>query len=59
MGLATYLQETKTELKQVKWPSRRQVLVYTAVVIVFSLAVAFILSFFDVIFNFLLKLVLR
>jgi preprotein translocase subunit SecE len=58
MNLTTYLTETKAELKHVSWPTRRQTVVFTATVILMSLAVAFLLGFFDALFNALLKLVI-
>lgn len=55
MNISTYLNETKGELKHVNWPSKEQTINYTAVVIGVSLAVALILSAFDLIFTTLLK----
>ena len=57
MNISQYLKETKSELKQVSWPTRRQALVFTSVVIIFSLVVAAFLGLLDAVFNFLLKLV--
>ncbi len=42
-----YFKSTKKELKHVSWPTRRQVFIYTAVVIGVSLFVALLLGFFD------------
>ncbi len=47
----SYLQETRTELKHVTWPSRRQAVVFTAVVILISIATAVYLGFFDYLFQ--------
>jgi preprotein translocase subunit SecE len=58
MNISTYLNETKGELKHVNWPSRRQTINYTIVVIGISLAVALVLSFFDLIFSVLLKFII-
>ncbi len=58
MAIINYLKEIKSELKQVNWPTRRQTLVYTAVVIIFSLAIALVLGLFDTLFNFLIKLII-
>jgi len=49
--ITEYLKETKTELKHVIWPSRRQTLYYTLIVIVLSVVVAYYLGFFDSIFE--------
>jgi preprotein translocase subunit SecE len=50
-----YLKETRGELKHVSWPTRRQATVFTAVVIVLSLATAAYLGLFDYIFEKLLQ----
>ena len=42
-----FLRESKNELKRVKWPTRKELLASTAVVIVFSLIVAFFLGLVD------------
>lgn len=57
MGLLNYFRETKTELREVTWPTRRQATVYTLVVIGLSLGVALFLGLFDLIFSSLLKLI--
>jgi len=46
-----YVKETSAEMKHVSWPTRRQALVYTAVVIVISLATALFLGAFDFLFT--------
>ena len=46
-----YLEETKTELKHVIWPSRSQTFYYTLVVIILSVLVAYYLGIFDFIFS--------
>ncbi|MDP9249268.1 MAG: preprotein translocase subunit SecE [bacterium] len=52
--ITEYLKETRTELKHVIWPSRRQTLFYTIIVIVLSVAVAYYLGVFDYLFSILL-----
>jgi len=42
-----FLKEAKMELKKVKWPTRKELLASTAVVIVLTLIVAFFLGFVD------------
>ena len=42
-----FLREAKTELKKVKWPTRKELLASTAVVIVLTLLVAFYLGLVD------------
>ena len=53
--LGEYLKETKAELKHVSWPTKNQAILFTAVVVVFSLVVAVFLGAFDYIFAMLLK----
>ena len=54
--IGEYLNETKGELKHVSWPSKNQAILFTVIVVVFSLVVAFFLGAFDFIFAMLLKL---
>ncbi|MEK7128018.1 MAG: preprotein translocase subunit SecE [Patescibacteria group bacterium] len=49
--ITEYLKETKTELKHVIWPDRRQTFFYTLIVIVLSVVVAYYLGVFDFIFG--------
>lgn len=56
MKLTEYLKETRTEMSHVTWPSRRQTIAYSALVIGISLAVAALLGAFDYIFSHLLTL---
>ncbi|MEK7569484.1 MAG: preprotein translocase subunit SecE [Patescibacteria group bacterium] len=49
--ITEYLRETKGELKHVVWPSRRQTLFYTLIVVVLSVLVAYFLGVFDFIFS--------
>lgn len=51
MNVASYIKETKAEMKHVSWPTRRQVVVYTAIVIAVSLMTALLLGLFDFIFS--------
>jgi len=50
-----YLRDTRGELKHVSWPTRRQTLAFTVIVILVSIFVAFFLGFFDFIFSQLLE----
>jgi len=56
--LVTYFKETKAEMKHVNWPTRKQAILYTAVVIITSLATSAYLGLFDFVFSKLLKLVI-
>ncbi len=51
-----YLKETKGELKHMTWPSKKQAILFTAIVIVFSAIVAIFLGAFDLLFAEILKL---
>ncbi|MEI6400538.1 MAG: preprotein translocase subunit SecE [bacterium] len=46
-----FINETRTELKQVTWPTRRHVIWFTATVIIISLLVAYTLGLFDTLFT--------
>ena len=59
MKLIDYLKETRAELKHVAWPSRKQAIVYTAVVIAISLLTAAYLGAFDYIFTYLIEWFIR
>jgi preprotein translocase subunit SecE len=47
-----------SELKKVHWPDRRQLLIYTGVVVVFVLVVSLAISALDFVFSSMLKLML-
>jgi preprotein translocase subunit SecE len=51
-----YLKETKGELKHVSWPTRNQAVLFTVIVAVFSIVVAFFLGAFDYLFTMGVKL---
>lgn len=53
--ITNYFKETQAELKHVTWPTRKQAILYTVVVIVISLVTAAYLGAFDYLFTFLLK----
>ena len=50
-----YIKDTRGELKHVSWPTRRQAIIFTTVVIVISLLTAAYLGLFDWIFTSLLE----
>jgi preprotein translocase subunit SecE len=58
MSLNTYINETRTELKHVTWPTRKQTIVYSALVIVISLLVAAYVGALDALFTEGIKLVI-
>ncbi len=57
--LGEYLKETKAELKHVNWPTKNQSVLFTVIVVVFSLVVAFFLGAFDFIFTMGVKLFIQ
>jgi len=50
-----YLKDTQGELKYVSWPTRRQSIILTIVVIAISVLVSVFLGFFDYIFSLVLQ----
>jgi len=56
MGIVNYLKETKGEMKHVSWPSQRQTVFFTVIIIIISFATSAFLGFFDFVFTFLLRL---
>lgn len=53
--ITNYIRETKAELKGVNWLTKKQIFIYTIMVIVASLGVAIFLGVFDMASAFLLK----
>ncbi len=51
MKLVDYVKDTKAELKHVNWPSKRQTLNYTLLVIGISIVTAVILALADHFFS--------
>jgi preprotein translocase SecE subunit len=58
MSITSYFKEVRGEMKHVSWPSRRMVIVYTAVVIGISLGVAIYLGLLDYLFALVIKKVI-
>jgi preprotein translocase subunit SecE len=56
MGIINYINETRAEMKHVSWPTRKQAISYSVIVVILSVAIAFFLGFFDLIFSKLLRL---
>ncbi|MBU6431510.1 MAG: preprotein translocase subunit SecE [Patescibacteria group bacterium] len=55
MKIADYIKETKVELKHVNWPTRKQAIAFTVIVIAVSIGVSLFLGFFDFLFSLALK----
>ncbi len=51
MNIFNFLREVKGEMKHVNWPTRKQTIIYTALVIVVSIFVALYVGVFDHIFT--------
>jgi preprotein translocase subunit SecE len=59
MGLLEYLRDTRGELKHVSWPTRKQAVVYTVLVIIVSALVAAFAGALDFLFSEALNLIIR
>jgi len=53
-GFIEYIKETRAEMKNVTWPTKREVVSYTAIVIGLAILSALVLSIFDIVFTYLL-----
>ncbi len=53
--LINYLKEVKTESKKINWPTRKEAMRYSLIVIGISFFVAVFLGSFDALFSFLLR----
>ncbi|MFA6340632.1 MAG: preprotein translocase subunit SecE [Candidatus Paceibacterota bacterium] len=53
--ISNYLSETKEEMKHVSWPTKKQTMTFTILVIAISIFVAAYLGLFDYIFSIGLK----
>jgi len=56
--ILNYFKDTRVEMKKVNWPTRRQTIRYTIVVIAVSLGVAAVLGAFDYVFAGILQLII-
>jgi len=55
--LFNYFRETKGEMKHVTWPTRKQTIAYTSLVIFISIVIAIYLGVFDSIFTKLISVI--
>lgn len=51
MKLGEYLKETRNEMKHMNWPSKKQAINYTLLVVGISVVVALILALADYVFS--------
>ena len=58
MKIIDYIRDTKGEMKHVSWPTKRQSIAFTTLVIIISILTAYYLGFFDLIFNKLLEVII-
>lgn len=49
--IINYIKETKAEMNNVKWPTRKQAIGFTVAVILVSVLVAYYIGLFDFIFK--------
>lgn len=57
MSLGDYIKETRNELNHVSWPTRKQAIAFTAIVISISIAVAVYLGAADFLLSRIVKLI--
>lgn len=55
MRLIQYLKDTQSELKHVSWPTRKQAIIFTSIVVVVSVATAAYLGAFDWLFTWIVE----
>lgn len=53
--IIAFLKEVKTEMRQVNWPTRSELVKYTLVVVLFSVALAAFLGGLDFVFAWILN----
>jgi len=53
--LINYIKETRVEMSSVNWPTKKQTINYTLLVICVSVGIAIFLGAFDMLFAYLLK----
>jgi len=46
-----YIKDTKGELKHVSWPTRKQTIAFTFIILAIAIFIALFLGFFDFIFT--------
>ena len=51
MKVADYIKETRAEMKHVNWPTRKQSVAFTLIVVGISVSVAIFLGIFDYLFS--------
>ena len=59
MSIISYIKEVASETRNIKWPTRKQVISYTLIVIVLSLLLAAYVGALDALFAKLLSILLN
>ncbi len=59
MSIISYITEVKAESKNIKWPTKKQVINYTIAVMVLSLLLAIYVGALDALFAKLLSIILN
>ena len=57
--LLTYFKDTRAELRHVSWPTQKQAVVYTALIISISVLASLVIGMFDFMFTRLLDWFIR
>lgn len=55
MKIIEYLKGVRAELKHINWPSKKQTISFTIIVIIISIIIAYFLGLLDFIFSNLIK----
>lgn len=58
MSIISYIKEVKAETKNIKWPTKKQVINYTIIVIVLSILLAAYVGALDALFAKLLSIII-
>lgn len=58
-GMMRFLRETKSELKRVTWPGKRELIANTAVVFIVVLFFALLIWLIDSVFNSIFRMILQ
>jgi preprotein translocase subunit SecE len=53
MNIFDYIKDTKGEMKHVSWPTRKQTINYTILIVIVSVFAAIYLGLFDQLFTFI------
>jgi preprotein translocase subunit SecE len=58
LGVIRYLRETRAELRKVSWPTQKEALNLTYIVLLVTLVFALVLGFLDYVFSQIFRLIL-